>query len=140
MSDLLILQRFKDYFELNHPIFDIQNHNHESVLIGVFVRQEFLALSCSGSTSSSFSESINYIEQIFSLADSGKVDANIPFLLIEDFIEFGSYEALKHLLPYLDVKSKLWASVFSNLVAAHIINILENVFKKRSWFDIIAFR
>jgi hypothetical protein len=108
MSDIALLQRFKEYYDLNQSISEISNH--ENVLMGIFVRKEFLALSCNNS--SSFPELIHYIEKMFSLANTGKIDANVPFLLIEDLIEFGSYEALKHLLPYLDVKSKLWASVF----------------------------
>ena len=110
MSNLSLLQRFKDYFNLNLLISDIPNSFHENSLIGVFVRKEFLSLSCS--STATFSELVDYIETVFSLADLVKIDANIPFLLIEDLIEFGSYNALNHLLPFLDAKSELWASVF----------------------------
>lgn len=107
MSDFSIFQRFKEHYNSNQSISEISNH--ENVLMGIFVRKEFLALSCN---SSPFSELIHYIEKIFSLAELGKIETNVPFLLIEDLIEFGSYEALDHLLPYLDIKLKLWASVF----------------------------
>jgi len=106
-DDLSIFQRFKEHHTSNQSI--SESSNHESVLMGIFVRKEFLALSFN---SSPFSELLHYIEKIFSLAELEKLESNVPFLLIEDLIEFGSYEALDHLLPYLDVKSKLWASVF----------------------------
>lgn len=109
MPDLSIVQRFNDYCNSNQAFLEASNQEH--ILFSTFVRREFLTFSCKNYPTS---ESINYIETIFTLADLGKIELNVPYLLIEDLIEFGSYEALCLLLPYLDLKSQLWASVILN--------------------------
>lgn len=106
VSDAEIIRRFRENYNLQKS--SIENFGQENILLGIFVRKEFLSFACNNVP---FSEIIHYIETIFSLSESGKIDLNVPFLLIEDIIEYGSYGALDHLLLYLDAKSKIWASV-----------------------------
>jgi hypothetical protein len=106
VSEAEIIRRFRENYILQSS--PSENLSQENILLGNFVRKELLTFSCNNVP---FSEIIQYIETIFSLSESGKIDLNIPFLLIEDLIEYGSYGALDHLLLYLDAKSKLWVSV-----------------------------
>lgn len=82
--------------------------SEQKVFFGIFLRKEFTALCL---TNANFSELINYIELAFKLSENDKIDNNVPFLLIEDFVEVGSYSALEHLLPYIDEKSITWIEV-----------------------------
>lgn len=112
VSDTEIISRFKENYILQSSSLS-ENLSQENILLGIFVRKEFLTLSCNNGP---FSEIIHYIETIFYLSESGKIDLNVPYLLIEDLIEYGSYGALDHLLLYLDAKSNIWASVKYSLL------------------------
>ncbi len=106
MSESEIIDRFQKYCFSNETVSEPMKN--EQIVLGNFVRKDFLNL-LTGQENGS--ELINYIETIFSLSEAGKVELNIPFLLVEDLIEMGPYSSLEHLLNYLDAKSKLWVSV-----------------------------
>lgn len=112
-----IIKRFREYCSMYE--IGLGNVDNEPALLGSFVRKDFLNLLSSLGNSPDL-DIIHYIEAIFSLADSEKLESNIPFLLIEDLIEAGSYSILEHLLTFLDEKSESWASV--NLINFNNIN------------------
>lgn len=106
MNDTELIKRFEEHCRVNY--FIVESANEEQIMLGNFIRKDFMTRH---NEFCSFLELSNQIESVFFLAQSGKVDLNTPFLLIEDLIEVGSFQLLNHLLPYLDAKSKLWASV-----------------------------
>ena len=106
MADFEIQNRFREYCALTGTIVD--ELGTEQSLLGNFLRHDFVSLCVSNAT---FSDFIQHIEMAFKLSEIDKIDQSVPFLLIEDLIEVGSYSTLELLLPYLDEKSSLWISV-----------------------------
>ena len=106
MSEIELMQKFQEYC-LSTGV-TVEDLGSEMPLMGCFLRKDFAAKCL---TNASFSDLTNYIEMVFKLSETEKVDQTVPFLLIEDLIEMGSYSALEHLLPYLDAKSNSWMSV-----------------------------
>lgn len=81
-----------------------------------FIRNEFLRL-CAGN---SFDIIIKFIKAVFLLSEYKLIEEIIPFQIIEDLVEVGSYSVLDQLLPFLDKKSEFWATVI-NIIKIHII-------------------
>lgn len=79
-----------------------------------FLRTEFLAL-CEQSRA--FDDVSSFLDGAFTLAADGRADSNLPFLLIEDLVEVGSFELLAGLMAYVDERSNSWSSVGSLLSA-----------------------
>lgn len=102
-----------------------------------FIRNEFLRLCCSGN---SFDIIIKFIKAVFLLSEYKLIEEIIPFQIIEDLVELGSYSVLDQLLPFLDKKSEFWATVI-NIIIIHIIiyYFSEIIFKKRNWFNFTPF-
>ena len=106
MRELEIMQKFRDNWSSTG--IEVEDLGSELSLFGIFLRKDFVAHCLSNV---SFTDLIRFIETAFKLSEIEKVEQNIPFLLIEDLVEVGSYSALEHLLPYLDEKSNIWLSV-----------------------------
>lgn len=106
MEDLLVMQKFRDYCSPTGTV--VENSSSEQSLLGNFMRIDFVAQCLSNNN---IYDLIQYIETAFKLFENDKIEQSIPFLLIEDLVEVGSYSALEHLLPYLDEKSSIWMSV-----------------------------
>ena len=106
MRELEIMQKFRD--NRSSTGIEVEDLGSELSLFGIFLRKDFVAQCLSNV---SFTDLIRFIETAFKLSEIEKVEQNIPFLLIEDLVEVGSYSALEHLLPYLDEKSNIWLSV-----------------------------
>ncbi len=73
-----------------------------------FIRRELFVIY---DQSRSFEHLQPFLEFAFSLANESKIDQSVPFLMIEDIVELGSFELLSSLLPYLDRKADEWTSV-----------------------------
>lgn len=106
MEDLLIMHKFREYCSLTGTT--AENSTSEQSLLGNFLRKDFVAQCLSNSV---IYDLIQYIEIAFKLSENDKIEQSVPFSLIEDLVEVGSYSALEQLLPYLDEKSSVWMSV-----------------------------
>ena len=89
--DMDIIQRFKQFNCFKETT--ISEIVGVETALGNFVRKDFLNIfSVQGESSL-----IHYIDSTFLLVESGKIEVNVPFLLVEDLIEIGTYSTLGHL-------------------------------------------
>lgn len=68
-----------------------------------YVRNEFFELL---GTSNDLNQLFGFIDAIFSLSETDKIDSSVPFILIEDLIEICSLDSLIPLVSYIDVKTQ----------------------------------
>ena len=106
MSTEELFNRFKIHCVQNS--IDENTANFESMFLTNFIRSEFLALNSDSRYQDD--RAFVYLENIFSLSLSDRIEQNIPFLLIEDLNELGSYFIMQRVLTFLAEKSFLWAS------------------------------
>lgn len=104
-----VKSKFQEYCQF----YSISNDSLKiNVAFETFLRRYFVSLITASNTS--FLQPSELLDATFSMCENMNIETFLPFYLIEDLIEIGSFEILKDLLPYLDLKAQAWNSVGLN--------------------------